>query len=163
LHKLTNRDQNKLVKIMRTWNRNLKAVRDNELNIRLRELVAVLVLSSEVCIREPRVVALNLPHAALALDAAQSLCALMKELPDACFIPASGAASEHLSLCQILKARDAAWIRNLGHARRKPVQHSRILDGIQPLLLTSSPPTGCRRKCKMRRRATTCAAASRMA
>jgi hypothetical protein len=60
---------------------------DNNANIRLRELVSVLVLGSEACLTEPRVSALNLPYAAALLQTAQDLCVHMKTLPTASFIP----------------------------------------------------------------------------
>ena len=72
---------------MRNRIRNVKKKLDNKVNIRLRELVSILVLGSEACLTEPRVSALNLPHAASVLDTGQDLCVLMKKLPAASLIP----------------------------------------------------------------------------
>jgi hypothetical protein len=67
---------------------------DNEVNVQLREMVSVLVLGTEVCLTEPRVSALNLPHAASVLHTAKSLCVLMKKLPSASLIPDPEASNE---------------------------------------------------------------------
>ena len=67
---------------MRSRTQGVHTIFDDETNIRARELISVLVLASEVCLTEPRVVALRLPHAAQALESGKELCVLIKKYPN---------------------------------------------------------------------------------
>jgi hypothetical protein len=80
---------------MQTLNRTIRYTLDADLDVRLRELVFILALSTESCLADPRVAALDLTHADAALDASHELCKLMKLLPSPVFVespekPASG-------------------------------------------------------------------------